>query len=377
MDTLFKQKKFKIIHIDMDYFYAQVEMRDDPSLLGRPVGIGGPSRTQGILCTSNYEARKYGVRAALSTYEAFRLCPDLVLIPPRFPKYIEISNTINEIFLRYSDKVQKVSLDEAYIDVTASTACAGSATRIALAIREEILERTGLTASAGVSFNKLLAKIASDWNKPDGAFVITPDMRLDFMRTLSLKKIPGVGSVRYAKFEKLGLKTCGDVSARTLFELSAMFGKRYALDLSEACQGICNDMVTSKSPRKSFGIEKTFFDAISRQAQVDAEIEELLDRYDERLRVLDPFHFDGREISHLSIKVRFSSFDTYTREVPVAADHSALLIASRNLDDEAREKIRQLFRLMNPDYRQALRLIGLGVKLRERSHQQMDFGWQD
>lgn len=376
MQTLFKQKHFKIIHIDMDYFYAQVEMRDDPSLAGHPVGIGGPSRTQGILCTSNYEARRYGVRAAVSTYEAFKLCPHLILIPPCFPKYVAISETINGIFQRYSDQVQKVSLDEAYIDVTDCAAFGGSATLIAQAIKREIWEQTGLTASAGVSFNKMLAKIASDWNKPDGIFVITPDMQQQFMAGLSLRKIPGIGSVRFARCEELGLKTCGDVSARTLFELSAMFGKRYALELYEACQGISNDVVTSRTPRKSFGIEKTFFDPIILQERVDAEIEELIGRYNQRLRELDPFHFDAREISHLSIKLRFSSFETATREVPVPPEHSARLIATRSLDQHACEQIRLLFRSMNPGYRQSLRLIGLGIKLRSRSHQQMSFGWE-
>ena len=187
----------------MDYFYAQVEERDNPSLKSHPVAIGGPSKTKGVLCTSNYIARKYGVRSAMPTFQAFKKCPELILIRPNFEKYKAASKKIHEIFSQYTSLIQPLSLDEAFLDVTHSSKCNGSATIIAQEIRRKIYEQTGLTSSAGVSFNKLISKIASDYNKPNGLTVVTPNDRLKFMNELSLRKIPGIGQTTMQRFERL------------------------------------------------------------------------------------------------------------------------------------------------------------------------------
>ncbi len=369
------QDSRKIIHIDMDCFYAQVEMRDDPTLAGLPIGIGGPSRTKGILCTSNYEARAFGVKSAQPTFKAFQLCPDLVLIPPDFEKYREASRIINDIYTSYSDKVQPISLDEAYIDVTHSTLFQGSASLIANDIKREIYSQTGLTASAGVSFNKMLAKIGSDWHKPNGIHVITPKMREGFMQDLPLSKIPGIGKVSFQKLKQLGFINCGDITRRNLFELIRLLGKRTAVTLHRSCLGISNSEVKEKSQRKSFGIERTFFDRIEHEPSIEKEITSLLDDYKQRFTQLDSFHLKNRGISHLSIKIRFSDFKTYTREVPITRGHSSTLIAAKQLDSYAEAIIKNLFYDMRKTYKLPLRLIGLGIKLKDATQEQLDFGW--
>lgn len=375
MGQLFRQKEFKIIHIDMDCFYAQVEMRDNPSLVGQPIGIGGPSRTKGILCTSNYEARAFGVKSAQPTFQAFQLCPDLILIPPDFSKYEEASKIINKIYRSFSDSVQPVSLDEAYIDVTHSKLFNGSASLIAQEIKNQIFQQTGLTASAGVSFNKMLAKIGSDWNKPNGLFVVTPSMREDFMENLPLSKIPGIGKVSYGKYKRLGLHTCGDITKRNLFDLIRLIGKRSALEIYRASQGISNSTVKNRTQRKSFGIERTFFNSVIDNAEIDQKIEELLNHYNIRFSKLDQFHLNNRDISHLSIKIRFSDFKTYTREIPINKISSDKLLDLHSLDEDSAQKIKALFQSMRQTYKQPIRLIGLGIKLRERKQEQLDFGW--
>ena len=203
----------KIIHCDCDCFYAAVEMRDDPSLQNYPIAVGGKSDRRGVVATCNYKAREYGVRSAMPTGQALKLCPDLVVVPGTMAKYREASMKIRQIFYRYTDKVEPLSLDEAFLDVTDCTQCSGSATLIAEEIRRAIAEEVGVTASAGVASNKFLAKVASDLNKPDGQYVITPQNIAAFVQQLEVKRINGVGKVTNEKLSRLGVKTCGDLQA--------------------------------------------------------------------------------------------------------------------------------------------------------------------
>lgn len=201
----------KIIHVDMDCFFAAVEMRDNPALRDIPIAIGGSRERRGVISTANYPARKFGVRSAMPTGMALKLCPHLTLLPGRYEAYKEASRQIQAIFSRYTSLIEPLSLDEAYLDVTDSTHCHGSATLIAQEIRQTIFTELQLTASAGIAPVKFLAKIASDLNKPNGQYVITPADVPEFLRTLPLGKIPGVGKVSAAKLEAMGLRTCEDV----------------------------------------------------------------------------------------------------------------------------------------------------------------------
>ncbi|OIQ21288.1 MAG: hypothetical protein BM556_00020 [Bacteriovorax sp. MedPE-SWde] len=375
MNNLFHQKEFKIIHVDMDCFYAAVEMRDNPKLRDIPIAIGGPSKTKGVLCTSNYQARKFGVRAAMPTFKAFQLCPHLTLVRPNFHKYEEVSQKVREIFYKYTDLVEPISLDEAYLDVTNSEHFNGSATLIAQEIQKEIYRETGLTASAGVSFNKMLAKIASDWRKPNGIFVITPEQRLDFIKDLPLKKIPGIGKVSAQKLERMGLEKCGDVLERDLFDLINIIGKRSALDLYEACNGISNSRVSKRRQRKSFGIERTFFSPLIRQGEVISEFKVLVEKYQARLKEMDEFHLQDREISHISLKIRFSDFQTHTKEIMISAKQSDSLKINRRLSTLEVDELRELFIGLYKSYAKEIRLMGIGIKFKEKAHRQLDFEW--
>ena len=203
----------KIVHVDLDAFYASVEQRDDPSLRGRPVIVAWRGQ-RSVVCAASYEARVYGVRSAMPAVRAERLCPDAVFVPPDFTRYRAASKLVREVFLRHTELVEPLSLDEAYLDVTAPKSALESATAVAKQIRAEIYERTALTASAGVAPNKFLAKIASDWRKPNGLFVIRPHEVEEFLAPLPVARIPGVGKVMDAKLEALGIRTCADLRAR-------------------------------------------------------------------------------------------------------------------------------------------------------------------
>ncbi len=247
----------KIIHIDMDAFYASVEQRDDPSLRGRPVVVGGSPDSRGVVATASYEARRFGIRSAMPASRARRLCPDAVFIKPRFEVYAAESRRIRAIFHRYTPLVEPLSLDEAYLDVTGCTACRGSATLIARRIKQEILEETGLTASAGVSYNKFLAKLASDIDKPDGLHLITPEQGPAFIASLPIGRFHGVGPATEARMRELGIHTGADLRRRSLEELQAAFGKSGAFYYNIA-RGIDERPVQPVRERKSIGSETTF-----------------------------------------------------------------------------------------------------------------------
>jgi DNA polymerase-4 len=246
----------KIVHIDMDAFYASVEQRDDPVLEGKPVAVGG-SAERGVVAAASYEARKFGVRSAMASAQAKRLCPHLIFVRPRFAAYREVSRQIRSIFQEFTPLIEPLSLDEAYLDVTNDLKGIGSATRIAETIRARIKAETNLTASAGVSYNKFLAKIASDQNKPDGMCIIRPGQGAQFVASLPVRRFHGVGPKAAEKMAALGIQTGGDLAAKDILFLRQHFGS-LADYLYRAARGIDLRRVSADRPRKSVGTERTF-----------------------------------------------------------------------------------------------------------------------
>ncbi|QIX95007.1 DNA polymerase IV [Cedecea sp. FDAARGOS_727] len=299
----------KIIHVDMDCFFAAVEMRDNPALRDVPLAIGGSAQRRGVISTANYPARKFGVHSAMSTAMALKLCPHLTLLPGRFDAYKEASNHIREIFSRYTSLIEPLSLDEAYLDVTNSEHCQGSATLIAREIRQAISDELNLTASAGISPVKFLAKIASDLNKPNGQYVITPEQVPAFLQTLPLGKIPGVGKVTVARLEEIGLRTCADVQKADLALLLKRFGK-FGRVLWERSQGIDEREISNERQRKSVGVERTLAEDIHEWQACEDIIERL---YPELERRLAKERADLR-IARQGVKLKFNDFQLTTQE---------------------------------------------------------------
>jgi DNA polymerase-4 len=295
----------KIIHIDMDCFYAAIEERDNPLLKGKPVGVGGSSR-RGVLTTANYEARKFGCRSAMPVFIALEKCPQLQIVPARFDVYQRDSQRIREIFARFTPLVEPLSLDEAFLDVSHH---AEPATFIASRIRRLIREETGLTASAGIGPNKLIAKIASDWNKPDGQFTVAPSKAADFMKELPLKKIPGVGGKMAEKLASLGVTTCGEYRATDKFEWVRWIGG-YGAELWERCWGRDDRPVTPDSPRKSLSIENTFSENLRDLAALEREMNAMLDELESELST----RHSQRQVRSLVVKLKFSDFRRTTAE---------------------------------------------------------------
>src|SRR6202046_3481675 len=234
----------KIVHIDMDAFYASVEQRDDPNLRGKPVIVAWKGN-RSVVCAASYEARQFGVRSAMPAVRAERLCPEGIFIPPDFTRYRAVSQSTREIFKRHTDLIEPLSLDEAYLDVTENKTGLGTATRVARAIREQIREELHLTASAGVAPNKFLAKIASDWRKPDGLFVIQPEDLDTFLPPLPIGRIPEIGKVTEDRLKEIGVQTVGDLQALDAAVLEARFGK-YGHRLYELARGIDHNLVRSE-----------------------------------------------------------------------------------------------------------------------------------
>ena len=246
----------KILHVDMDAFYASVEQRDDPQLRDKPVVVAWRGN-RSVVCAASYEARRFGVRSAMPAVRAERLCPEAVFIPPDFVRYRAVSRSVREIFLRYTDIIEPLSLDEAYLDVTENKIGLPTATRVAKAIRQQIRDELHLTASAGVAPNKFLAKIASDWRKPDGLFVIQPDDVATFLPPLPVARIPGVGKVTEDRLKQIGVQAVGDLLALDIAVLEARFG-RYGHRLYELARGIDHNPVIPDRPTKSISAEDTF-----------------------------------------------------------------------------------------------------------------------
>jgi DNA polymerase-4 len=316
----------KIIHIDMDAFYASVEQRDDPSLKGRPLAVGG-SRDRGVVAAASYEARRFGVRSAMPSRTALRLCPELVFVPPRFERYREVSQRIREIFLDYTPLVEPLSLDEAYLDVTENRKGLPLATRIAREIRARIWEETALTASAGISYNRFLAKLASDHRKPNGQFVITPEMGPGFVAGLEVGRFHGIGPATAARMNGLGIRTGQDLRAQSLAFLQAHFGKAGA-HFHAIARGEDARPVVPDRPRKSAGSETTYGHDLADAAGVLAGVEVLA------TEVWDWCAGHGAFGRTVTLKVKFADFQQITRSRsapdPVAS-RPALLGATADL----------------------------------------------
>lgn len=337
----------KIIHVDMDCFFAAVEMRDDPSLRDIPLAIGGSADRRGVISTANYPARRYGVHSAMSTAMALKLCPHLRLLPGRMAAYKEASLHIREIFARYTPLIEPLSLDEAYLDVTDCTQCNGSATLIAQDIRQAIAEELNLTASAGIAPIKFLAKIASELNKPNGQYVITPAQVPAFLRQLPLSKIPGVGKVTAKRLEEVGLITCADVQQYDLALLLKRFGK-FGRVLWERCQGIDLRDVSPERLRKSVGVERTLAEDIHDWEDCEALIvDKLYPELEMRLRKVKP----DLHIARQGVKLKFQDFQQTTQEhVWPVLNKEDLLNVARQAWRERREG-------------RGVRLVGLHVTL--------------
>lgn len=299
----------KIIHCDADCFFAAIEMRDDPSLRHRPIAVGGSSERRGVISTCNYEARRFGVRSAMASAYAKRLCPDLLIVPHRMDAYREASLQMRHVFYDFSDRVEPLSLDEAYLDVTDSEHCQGSATRIAEAIRQRVHEALGITVSAGVAPNKFLAKVASDWRKPDGLYVVTPDRVDDFVRALPVNRVPGVGRATAQRLAQMGVSTCGDLQRYDVFELSERFGA-FGVRLHHLCHGRDERTVTVSRRRKSLSVEHTFAQDLPNVEHCLGQLPGLLQSLALRLRRVDG---DYRVVKRF-VKLKFDDFTTTTLE---------------------------------------------------------------
>lgn len=299
----------KIIHCDADCFFAAIEMRDDPALRNRPMAVGGSSDRRGVISTCNYEARRYGVRSAMASAYAKRLCPDLLIVPHRMDAYREASLAMRHIFYDFSERVEPLSLDEAYLDVTDSEHCRGSATRIAEAIRERVRDTLGITISAGVAPNKFLAKVASDWRKPDGLFVVTPEQVQDFVRGLPVERVPGVGRATARRLSQLGVTSCGDLQRYDVFELSERFGA-FGVRLHHLSHGRDERSVTISRRRKSLSVEHTFPQDLPDLDHCLGHLPGLLQSLALRLRRVDG---DYRVVKAF-VKLKFDDFATTTLE---------------------------------------------------------------
>jgi DNA polymerase IV len=296
----------KIIHIDMDAFFASVEQRDNPKLRGKPLIVGGMPDSRGVVSTCSYEARKYGIHSAMSSARAYKLCPSALFIHPNFEKYQYASKQINEIFHQFTDLVEPLSLDEAFLDVTQNKKNMPSATIMAKQIRFLIFRETNLTASAGVSYNKFLAKVASDINKPNGITVITPIQAEDFIEKLPINKFFGIGKITSAKMEKLGIHTGRDLKLLSIEKIIELFGKN-GVFYYYISRGIDNRPVTSERVRKSYGKEITLSHDISGALEILKIVNQLCH---ELLPLLEK---DRIKAKTLTLKIKYSDFKSVTR----------------------------------------------------------------
>ena len=343
----------KIIHLDMDCFYAAVEMRERPELAGQPLAVGGGSR-RGVVTTCNYEARKFGVHSAMPGFQARQRCPNLVFLPVRFDLYRAESARIRQILLSYTPLVEPLSLDEAYLDVTGLDRYAWD---IAKEIRQRIFEETRLTGSAGIASNKMLAKIASDWRKPNGQFAITPAQIETFIRDLPVRKIWGIGPKSTEKFEKQGIRTCGDLQKIPLSELMRRHGK-WGNELYQLCRGQDDRPVEPNRIRKSLSNECTFPDNLTTLEECRRELDKLVAELDQELRAKAA----DRPIHKAFVKVKFADFTRTTREC-----------ISPN---PTRETFRALLAEACKRSPQPIRLLGSGVRFEDEAGEPQDSSQQ-
>lgn len=343
----------KIIHIDMDCFYAAVEMRRHPEWKDEPLAVGGSVESRGVLATCNYPARKFGLHSAMPTFQALRLCPQLKLLSPDMETYHQESEEIFKIFHRYTSRVEGLSLDEAFLDVTGSDTQNGSASLIASEIRQAIFdERDGLTASAGIAPNKFLAKIASDWNKPNGQFTVSPEIVQEFTRKLPLDKIPGIGKATMKKLSAMKLFTCEDILPFSKNDLVGRFGA-LGESLYDFARGIDDRPVVPRRIRKSISTESTFPKDVCGLEESEANLRTI---YFEFLR--RAHHFIERSMQspqprfHCFVKIKYANFKTTTIE--------------RSFPDVSWERFVTLFRERYALHKK-VRLLGLGIRLDDPS----------
>lgn len=334
----------KIIHVDMDCFYAAIEQRDNPDLKGKPIAVGGSDKVRGVIATASYEARKYKIFSAMATKVAKKKCPRLIIVPPRFKVYKEVAQQIREIFYKYTDIVEPLSLDEAYLDVTSNKMDMNSAILIARRIKEDIEKEINITASAGVSYNKFLAKVASDYNKPDGLTAILPERAQSFMDDLPIEKFFGIGQATARKMHRLRIKKGIDIKRLSKIELGQHFGRNGAF-YYDIVRGIDNREVNPDRVRKSISEETTFV----KDKIVEKEILEVLKKQSDSLaKKLQANKIKGKTFV---LKVRFKNFETITR--------------SKTIDfftDEAEhiyKSIEKLFKALENE--RAVRLVGVGM----------------
>ncbi|HNV84071.1 MAG TPA: DNA polymerase IV [Arenimonas sp.] len=335
----------KIVHIDMDAFYASVEQRDDPGLRGKPVVVAWRG-ARSVVCAASYEARKFGVRSAMPAVRAERLCPDAIFVPPDFVRYKAVSRHVREIFSRHTDMIEPLSLDEAYLDVTNNKLGLASATEVALQIRHAIFEETRLTASAGIAPNKFLAKIASDWNKPNGQYVIKPSAAFDFLTPLPVGRLPGVGKVMEAKLAKLDITTVGDIRQHPAQSLEQYFG-RWGIRLHELSMGIDNHKVESERPTQQISSEDTFQDDLLLQDLAPHILRLAEKTWAAYLRE------ERRSARTIVLKLKTSDFQTLTRSYTPDAPVDTLE-DFQSIAIQLRERVN-----MPPNMR--FRLVGIGL----------------
>ena len=343
----------KIIHCDCDSFYASVEERDDPSLVGQPLAVGGSPGARGVVATCNYAARNLGVRSAMPMSRALKIIPWLVVVPTNMEKYRAASKLVHQVFQEYTSRIEPLSLDEAFLDVTNSDQLAGSATLIAREIRQKVKERVGITISAGIAPNKFLAKIASDWNKPDGEFTIAPSEVEQFILNLPVDKLFGVGKVTAEKLKKLNVFTCGDLQDFREPDLTAKFGK-FGKTLFKLCRGVDERELSVERKRKSLSTERTFSKDLKDIDLCSEKLEALIVDLRERLLKLRP----APPIKALTMKIKFSDFTQTT------VSRQAQEIDSKIFHELLRKG---LARKASP-----IRLLGVGVEIREALSEKPD-----
>lgn len=329
----------KIIHVDMDAFYASVEQMDNPELRGKPIAVGGGG-PRGVVAAASYEARKFGVRSAISGYLAKKNCPELIFVRPRFDRYKEISNKIRKIFHDYTDLVEPLSLDEAYLDVTLNKKGNPSASLIAAEIRKRILDEVGLTASAGISINKFVAKVASDYNKPNGQKTVGPEEVITFLEELPIRKFYGVGKVTTEKMYQLGIFTGLDLKTKTEDFLVAHFGKSGAY-YYHIVRGIHNSEVKPNRIAKSVGAERTFDANISSEVFMEERLENIAKELDKRLQ---KYKIAGKTVT---LKIKYSDFSQQTRSktLPYFISDKSLILETA-LELLYQEKLKDSVRLL-------------------------------
>ena len=329
----------KIIHVDMDAFYASVEQLDNPLLRGKALAVGG-SEIRGVVAAASYEARKFGVRSAISGVLAKKMCPDLIFVKPRFDRYKEISSKIQKIFYDYTDKVEPLSLDEAYLDVTQNKKGNPSASLLAQEIRLRIYNEVGLTASAGISVNKFVAKIASDYNKPNGQKTVNPDEVLAFLEDLAIRKFYGVGKVTTEKMYQLGIFNGKDLKEKSLEFLEKHFGKSGAFYFN-VVRGIHNSEVKSNRISKSVAAEHTFEENLTSEVFMEEKLILISEHLEKRLK---KYKLSGKTVT---LKIKYSDFSQQTRSKTLPyfiADKSLLMETAKELlyQERMKESVRLL-----------------------------------